>query len=175
MEHNFLSWTKKKKCQTCHVLICSPYPVRMQRKKGQFTSSKSISDDVGSSSSDYNPMAGQEEQETMWASIYHISIHTPHHTLVNLVLDVYGHLVCLHVLSFSPFCWTCVLRYILIFGAAMCRCKHCGISSKSTPMMRRGPAGPRTLCNACGLKWANKVCAILSICLLIFDFWFFFS
>ncbi|MBA0562085.1 hypothetical protein Golob_007163 [Gossypium lobatum] len=23
-------------------------------------------------------------------------------------------------------------------------------------MMRRGPAGPRTLCNACGLKWANK-------------------
>ncbi|KAK8529782.1 hypothetical protein V6N12_060552 [Hibiscus sabdariffa] len=35
-------------------------------------------------------------------------------------------------------------------------CRHCGISSKSTPMMRRGPAGPRTLCNACGLKWANK-------------------
>ncbi|GAB2292045.1 hypothetical protein Dimus_026292 [Dionaea muscipula] len=35
-------------------------------------------------------------------------------------------------------------------------CNHCGISSKSTPMMRRGPAGPRTLCNACGLKWANK-------------------
>ncbi|GAB4853335.1 hypothetical protein Ancab_017514 [Ancistrocladus abbreviatus] len=35
-------------------------------------------------------------------------------------------------------------------------CTHCGISSKSTPMMRRGPAGPRTLCNACGLKWANK-------------------
>lgn len=23
--------------------------------------------------------------------------------------------------------------------------------------MRRGPAGPRTLCNACGLMWANKV------------------
>ncbi|XP_039035221.1 GATA transcription factor 28-like [Hibiscus syriacus] len=35
-------------------------------------------------------------------------------------------------------------------------CRHCGISSKSTPMMRRGPAGRRTLCNACGLKWANK-------------------
>lgn len=35
-------------------------------------------------------------------------------------------------------------------------CTHCGISSKSTPMMRRGPAGPRTLCNACGLMWANK-------------------
>lgn len=35
-------------------------------------------------------------------------------------------------------------------------CLFCGNSSKSTPMMRRGPAGPRTLCNACGLKWANK-------------------
>ncbi|XP_059653231.1 GATA transcription factor 28-like isoform X2 [Cornus florida] len=36
------------------------------------------------------------------------------------------------------------------------RCQHCGISEKSTPAMRRGPAGPRTLCNACGLMWANK-------------------
>lgn len=35
-------------------------------------------------------------------------------------------------------------------------CTHCGISSKSTPMMRRGPSGPRTLCNACGLFWANR-------------------
>uniref|UniRef100_A0A0D9XTD9 Tify domain-containing protein n=1 Tax=Leersia perrieri TaxID=77586 RepID=A0A0D9XTD9_9ORYZ len=34
---------------------------------------------------------------------------------------------------------------------------HCGISAKATPMMRRGPDGPRTLCNACGLIWANKV------------------
>ncbi|XP_021759773.1 GATA transcription factor 24-like [Chenopodium quinoa] len=35
-------------------------------------------------------------------------------------------------------------------------CTHCGISSTSTPMMRRGPNGPRTLCNACGLVWSNK-------------------
>ncbi|KAK9269872.1 hypothetical protein L1049_025445 [Liquidambar formosana] len=35
-------------------------------------------------------------------------------------------------------------------------CTHCGISSKSTPMMRRGPLGPRSLCNACGLFWANR-------------------
>ncbi|XP_077238451.1 GATA transcription factor 28-like isoform X2 [Tasmannia lanceolata] len=35
-------------------------------------------------------------------------------------------------------------------------CRHCGTSEKATPMMRRGPEGPRTLCNACGLKWANK-------------------
>uniref|UniRef100_A0A5B7ANI1 Putative GATA transcription factor 24 n=1 Tax=Davidia involucrata TaxID=16924 RepID=A0A5B7ANI1_DAVIN len=76
--------------------------LRMQRKKGQFTSSKAISDEVGSASSDWNGSqgSGQDEQETL--------------------------------------------------------CTHCGISSKSTPMMRRGPAGPRTLCNACGLKWANK-------------------
>ncbi|CDO97376.1 unnamed protein product [Coffea canephora] len=36
------------------------------------------------------------------------------------------------------------------------RCQHCGVSEKSTPAMRRGPGGPRTLCNACGLMWANK-------------------
>uniref|UniRef100_A0ACD5V7S4 Uncharacterized protein n=1 Tax=Avena sativa TaxID=4498 RepID=A0ACD5V7S4_AVESA len=35
-------------------------------------------------------------------------------------------------------------------------CQHCGISSTLTPMMRKGPNGPRTLCNACGLMWANK-------------------
>ncbi|KAA8545666.1 hypothetical protein F0562_020883 [Nyssa sinensis] len=76
--------------------------LRMQRKKGQFTSSKAVSDEVGSPSSDWNGTqgSGQDEQETS--------------------------------------------------------CTHCGISSKSTPMMRRGPTGPRTLCNACGLKWANK-------------------
>uniref|UniRef100_A0A0A0LNY5 GATA transcription factor 25 n=2 Tax=Cucumis sativus TaxID=3659 RepID=A0A0A0LNY5_CUCSA len=35
-------------------------------------------------------------------------------------------------------------------------CTNCGISSMSTPMMRRGPSGPRSLCNACGLFWANR-------------------
>ncbi|XP_015935014.1 GATA transcription factor 25 [Arachis duranensis] len=35
-------------------------------------------------------------------------------------------------------------------------CTHCGISSKATPMMRRGPSGPRSLCNACGLFWSNR-------------------
>ncbi|KAI7727972.1 hypothetical protein M8C21_002817, partial [Ambrosia artemisiifolia] len=73
--------------------------LRMQRKKGQFTSSKAVSDEAGSATSDWNGGPGPDE-ETI--------------------------------------------------------CRHCGISSKSTPMMRRGPSGPRTLCNACGLKWANK-------------------
>ncbi|KAL8242449.1 hypothetical protein R6Q59_012751 [Mikania micrantha] len=73
--------------------------LRMQRKKGQFTSSKAVSDEAGTATSDWNGGPGQDE-ETI--------------------------------------------------------CRHCGISSKATPMMRRGPSGPRTLCNACGLKWANK-------------------
>ncbi|KAK1323875.1 GATA transcription factor 28 [Acorus calamus] len=36
------------------------------------------------------------------------------------------------------------------------KCQNCGIGEKSTPAMRRGPNGPRSLCNACGLMWANK-------------------
>ncbi|KAK2977994.1 hypothetical protein RJ640_023532 [Escallonia rubra] len=39
-------------------------------------------------------------------------------------------------------------------------CVNCGASSNSTPLMRRGPTGPRTLCNACGLFWANRVLMI---------------
>lgn len=76
--------------------------LRMQRKRGQFTSSKASCVEVGSTSSDCNgrQASAQDDQEII--------------------------------------------------------CTHCGLSSKLTPMMRRGPAGPRTLCNACGLKWANK-------------------
>ncbi|CAN0873505.1 GATA transcription factor 25 [Linum grandiflorum] len=72
---------------------------RMQRSKGQFTSSKKSD---GSSGLDGSQDSGQDEsqQETL--------------------------------------------------------CTNCGISSKSTPMMRRGPSGPRSLCNACGLFWANR-------------------
>lgn len=60
-----------------------------------------------------------------------------------------------------------VCNFIIFF-----RCHHCGISAKSTPMMRRGPDGPRTLCNACGLMWANKVYILLPCCSLV---WFFFG
>jgi hypothetical protein len=49
-----------------------------------------------------------------------------------------------------------ILTIILLF-ACLNSCTHCGTSSKSTPMMRRGPSGPRSLCNACGLYWANRV------------------
>ncbi|XP_062214962.1 GATA transcription factor 18-like [Phragmites australis] len=42
------------------------------------------------------------------------------------------------------------------FTSRESKCQNCGTSEKMTPAMRRGPAGPRTLCNACGLMWANK-------------------
>ncbi|XP_014755899.1 GATA transcription factor 17 [Brachypodium distachyon] len=35
-------------------------------------------------------------------------------------------------------------------------CQNCGVSSDTTPMMRKGPNGQRILCNACGLVWAKK-------------------
>ncbi|CAH1441642.1 unnamed protein product [Lactuca virosa] len=52
-------------------------------------------------------------------------------------------------------CFDKKIRYTVRKEVAL-RCRHCGISSNSTPMMRCGPSRPRTLCNACGLKWANK-------------------
>ncbi|KAH9297124.1 hypothetical protein KI387_028806 [Taxus chinensis] len=80
--------------------------LRMQRNKGQFTSTRSISDDMGSSAGKWDPSQG-------WAP-------DSNGTQQEVV------------------------------------CLHCGIGERSTPMMRRGPAGPRSLCNACGLMWANK-------------------
>ncbi|CAA6666504.1 unnamed protein product [Spirodela intermedia] len=37
-------------------------------------------------------------------------------------------------------------------GAAV-GCAECGASQ--SPMWRRGPAGPKTLCNACGIRYAK--------------------
>lgn len=35
---------------------------------------------------------------------------------------------------------------------------HCGwCQSNKTAQWRKGPAGPRTLCNACGLEWAKQI------------------
>ncbi|CAD5175704.1 unnamed protein product [Musa acuminata subsp. malaccensis] len=33
---------------------------------------------------------------------------------------------------------------------------RCGINVNATPHMRRGPEGPRTLCNACGIARTKK-------------------
>lgn len=35
------------------------------------------------------------------------------------------------------------------------KCVRCSTSAKNTPMMRKGPDGCRSLCNACGLKWSR--------------------
>uniref|UniRef100_A0A1D1ZFB1 GATA transcription factor 28 n=1 Tax=Anthurium amnicola TaxID=1678845 RepID=A0A1D1ZFB1_9ARAE len=78
--------------------------LRMQRNKGQFTSSKS-----------------KPEDGTLGATSWD-----------------------------ATQCWGAV------DNRAASLCRHCGISAEATPMMRRGPDGPRTLCNACGLMWANK-------------------
>uniref|UniRef100_A0A7N0TYZ6 Uncharacterized protein n=1 Tax=Kalanchoe fedtschenkoi TaxID=63787 RepID=A0A7N0TYZ6_KALFE len=80
--------------------------LRMNRNKGQFTSSKPNTDDSGSG-------------VTSWGSSQ------------NWASDGSG-------------------------SQQAAACRHCGTSGKDTPMMRRGPEGPRTLCNACGLMWANK-------------------
>ena len=34
-------------------------------------------------------------------------------------------------------------------------CIVCGMSAKASPMMRKGPDGVRSLCNACGLKFTR--------------------
>ncbi|KAL1554458.1 GATA transcription factor 25-like [Salvia divinorum] len=35
-------------------------------------------------------------------------------------------------------------------------CDNCGVESSDTPLMRKGPNGPKTLCNACGLYWTIR-------------------
>jgi len=33
------------------------------------------------------------------------------------------------------------------------RCLSCNTPGNQTPLLRNGPAGSKTLCNACGVKW----------------------
>ncbi|KAG2306449.1 hypothetical protein Bca52824_026197 [Brassica carinata] len=93
--------------KTIRYTVRKEVALRMQRKKGQFTSAKSSIEDPASTGSDWGSGQG-------WA-LEGCETQKPE---------------------------------------ALCR--HCGTSENSTPMMRRGPEGPRTLCNACGLMWANK-------------------
>lgn len=79
-----------------------------------------------------------------------------HSSTIELLLSGFPHSNM--VLRSFSFKWISTLKFLsLISSTWLFRCTHCGISSKSTPMMRRGPSGPRSLCNACGLFWANKV------------------
>ncbi|KAJ8770837.1 hypothetical protein K2173_021752 [Erythroxylum novogranatense] len=36
------------------------------------------------------------------------------------------------------------------------RCTNCFCGARDTPMWRRGPQGPKTLCNACGIKFRKE-------------------
>jgi len=45
-------------------------------------------------------------------------------------------------------------------GASLLECEHCG--STATPLWRSGPSGPKSLCNACGLRWAKGTLKIVS-------------
>ncbi|KAG6497372.1 hypothetical protein ZIOFF_045271 [Zingiber officinale] len=48
------------------------------------------------------------------------------------------------------------LRYTWHFIAnEVTICLRCGINANATPHMRRGPDGPRTLFNACGISWTK--------------------
>jgi len=38
------------------------------------------------------------------------------------------------------------------------RCVSCGVTE--TPLWRAGPAGPKTLCNACGVRWRKQKVAL---------------
>ncbi|KAL9275415.1 GATA transcription factor 24-like protein, partial [Drosera capensis] len=103
--------------------------LRMQRKKGQFTSKRSDETSGCYILKDSDPDDTQAETSYVVYTVFY-SVET------------------LHEKRF------CRLNYWLWHASS--RCTHCGTSSKSTPMMRRGPAGPRSLCNACGLVWANR-------------------
>uniref|UniRef100_A0A7C8YQL6 GATA-type domain-containing protein n=1 Tax=Opuntia streptacantha TaxID=393608 RepID=A0A7C8YQL6_OPUST len=46
-------------------------------------------------------------------------------------------------------------------SSEMKRCTDC--QTTTTPLWRGGPAGPKTLCNACGIKYHKKRRALLGI------------
>lgn len=144
-------------CDLLSIGLLLYFSARMQRKNGQFTSSK-VNFNIASANS--NPSNGSAPPESVWVWI-----------LISVVRNFKSRLTLLQELHFSALSSVfffqmliAVLVYLFIlidlwfcilFSSRICQ--HCGISEKLTPAMRRGPAGPRTLCNACGLMWANKV------------------
>ncbi|KAH7515288.1 hypothetical protein FEM48_Zijuj10G0010900 [Ziziphus jujuba var. spinosa] len=113
--------------------------LRMQRNKGQFTSSKCNNDDSAS--------AATSMGTNDWCQDGNGGQHSE---ILNNPLSWVGYLS-----LFSSELLLLDLIWAISCGTTS-SCQHCGISEKCTPMMRRGPEGPRTLCNACGLMWANK-------------------
>ena len=116
---------------------------RMHRKNGQFASLK---EGYKSPTENWDSSNGASCPQSMWVSSY------------IFVFKLKGWMIfTFNILQFTYWCWHgyCSVGPMPLWSER--RCQHCGISEKSTPAMRRGPAGPRTLCNACGLMWANKV------------------
>lgn len=139
------------------------HATRMHRKNGQFAS---IKEGSGASSSDLSQSCHQDgtpPSETLWVPRFLWHCHCEHWKIYvyffGLLFIVHGTSTYLSVsLSHRGRDLTLILCYCFFgwyFSAR--RCQHCGVSENATPAMRRGPAGPRTLCNACGLMWANKV------------------
>lgn len=128
----------------------------MHRKNGQFASLKESSTASNWDSPQSCLQDGTSRAETVWVR-----------SLIWL----------LHISDLGLFSWFLngtnfyfLFLVYAIFIFSLRRCQHCGVSENNTPAMRRGPAGPRTLCNACGLMWANKVCWT---CVLLIGFlWF---
>ncbi|RWV81060.1 hypothetical protein BHE74_00027120 [Ensete ventricosum] len=112
---------------------------RMQRNRGQFTTSKSKPEvaTLGATNCEGTQCWGSIDGRPPSAAVY---------VPLTLLLT-----------AIKKF-----INFAIVVSLETSSCHHCGISSKSTPMMRRGPDGPRTLCNACGLMWANKV--VINMC-----------
>jgi hypothetical protein len=117
------------------VFLIAP---RMQRRKGQFAGRANLegeSSATGCDAASQGPGQDFPCRESKFVLL-----------LINGYL-IHSSYLC-YLMKSNPF----FLHFVLW------RCQNCGTSEKMTPAMRRGPSGPRTLCNACGLMWANKVC-----------------
>lgn len=85
--------------------------VRMQRKKGQFTSSKASSDEVGSTSSSWSA-TGQDENmlETSWVSIHFSNLQVFFHPLVMMTIFP-SSIYCFVSQRWYTTCFCCYLKF----------------------------------------------------------------
>ena len=134
---------------------------RMQRKKGQFASSRSTAEESAAitnwdgSQPPGQPLGSGGVQPEVMYVIWGICC-VLYSSLLWEWLELGEGSHCKDVVLSRLFKMWTLIKYVEAL-ISIGRCVHCGIGERSTPMMRRGPAGPRTLCNACGLMWANKV------------------
>jgi len=65
-----------------------------------------------------------------------------------------------HPMEFTELIQKAVKRDRKRHGDDLIQCEHCG--STNTPLWRSGPSGPKSLCNACGLRWAKGTLRVVS-------------